>query len=149
MLTFSARGVLLAGLLAAAVSTVLLSPARREASGTPAAGGQSGRTSGSGGGAVQAQMRNVDYHVIPAAVLNIRRLRGELHSKVPGKPPVFDDKDSFFMTIHSAEIGMTDQSMAGLFNEHVFAYPGSPLEKIEVHIEPDGVTQKGVLAERP
>lgn len=90
-------------------------------------------------------MRNVDYRVIPDVVLNIRDLRGELHSKVPGKPPVFDDKNSFFLKIHSAEIGMTDQSLTGLFNDYVFAYAGSPLAKMEVHIEPDGVTQKGVL----
>ncbi len=106
--------------------------------------GRSGRESADGK-PVQAQMRHVDYHVIPSAVLNIERLRGELHSKKPGKPPVFEEKDSFVLKIHTAEIAMTAQSLSGLLNDHVFAYKGSPLEKLAVEIGPGGVTQKGVL----
>jgi hypothetical protein len=143
MFTVSGRRVLLGGLLATALATAYWAAAARREPNRPPAGDRG--LERSAGGAVQAQMRNVDYRVIPGAVLNIQRLRGELHSKISGRPPVFDDKESFFLKIHSAEIGMTEQSMAGLFNEHVFAYPGSPLEKIEVHIEPDGVTQKGIL----
>ncbi len=94
---------------------------------------------------MQTQMRNVDYHASEAVMLNIRRLRGELLSKKPGKPPVFEKKDSFVLKIHTAEIAMTSQSLSGLLNDHVFAYRGSPLEKLAVEIGPGGITQKGVL----
>lgn len=90
-------------------------------------------------------MRHVDYHVLPAAVLNIDRLRGELLGTRPGKPPVFDEKDSFVMRIDSAEIAISQESLAGLLNDYVFAYDGSPLEKLEVSIEPGRITQKGTL----
>ena len=143
------KRILLAGILGIA----LLAAGSRSGSGGAATGPGTGRVSQHGRPAgkphsdepVQAQMRNVDYRVISSAVLNIRRLRGELHTTQPGKPPVFDDKNSFTMKIHSAEIGMTEQSLAGLFNDHVFAYPGSPLAKLDIAIHPDGVTQKGVL----
>ncbi len=146
MLANPAPRVLAAGLFTGALAAMLLVAGdRREPGNAPGREAPRSGEASAQGRAVQAQMENVDYRVIPAAVLNIRRLRGELHSKDPGKPPVFDDKESFLLKIHSAEIGMTEQSMAGLFNEHVFAYPGSPLERIEVRIEPDHVIQKGVL----
>ena len=149
MFTTLLRGALLSGLLAAAV----VMPASRSgaarseagATGARARSAQESRRAPRSGDAVQAQMRNVDYRVLSSAVLNIHQLRGELHSKVPGKPPVFDDKNSFVLQIHSAEIGVTEKSMAGLFNDHVFAYPGSPLSNIAISIEPDRVIQKGVL----
>jgi hypothetical protein len=146
MLTSLLRGALLSGLLAAAVVMPASrnGPARSEI-GARASSAREPRRAPQSGEPVQAQMRNVDYRVISSAVLNIHRLRGELHSKVPGKPPVFDDKNSFVLQIHSAEIGVSEKSMAGLFNDHVFAYPGSPLSKIAISIEPDRVIQKGVL----
>lgn len=149
MLAGPLRASLLSGLLAAAVvmTAPRSGPARSRTSATAARqrSAQEPRRPPQTGESVQAQMRNVDYRVLPTAVLNIHRLRGELHSKVPGKPPVFDDKNSFVLQIHSAEIGVSEKSMAGLFNDHVFAYPGSPLSKIAISIEPDRVIQKGVL----
>jgi hypothetical protein len=94
---------------------------------------------------VQAQMRHVDYHVLPTAVLNIDRLRGELLGTRSGKSPVFDEKDSFVMKISSAEIAISQESLSGILNDYVFAYDGSPLEKLEVSIETGRITQKGTL----
>jgi hypothetical protein len=34
----------------------------------------------------------VDFHVAPGVVLRIRRLRGEMASKEPGQPIVFDER---------------------------------------------------------
>jgi hypothetical protein len=90
-------------------------------------------------------MRNVAYHASPWVVMDIRRLRGELHSKRPGRPPVFEDKESFLLKIHSAEIGMSQASLSGLLDKHVFAYPGSPLGNLECSVEPGRIRLKGVL----
>jgi len=141
----SRRAVVAALLLGAMAAAVLLLAARRAPAATDAPAAPPRDQASITGPAVQAQMENVDYRILSSATLNIRRLRGELHSKQLGKPPVFDDKNSFVMKIHSAEIAMTQESMTGLFNDHVFAYPGSPLEKIDLQISRDGIVQKGVL----
>ncbi len=149
MLAGPLRAALLSGLLAATVvmpsSRGDLARSEAGATGARESSAQEPRPAPRSGEAVQAQMHNVAYRVIPSAVLNIVRLRGQLRSKVPGRPPVFDDKNSFVLQIDSAEIGVSEKSLAGLFNDHVFAYPGSPLSKISISIEPDRVIQKGVL----
>lgn len=149
MLARPSRRVLLAAVLG---MTLVAAASRRDLAGA-VRDSNAGRlpTPGQSRGAtradepVEAQMRNVDYHAILSAVLNIHHLRGELLTKNPGKPPIFDDKNSFSLKIHSAEIAMTEKSLAGLLNDHVFAYPGSPLGSLEISIEPDRVIQKGVL----
>lgn len=120
-------------------------PSAGDPASPPAVRKEKARPEPAPGTPVQTQMRNVDYHASAAVLLNIRRLRGEMHSKRPGRPPVFEDKESFYLTIRSAEIAMSAESLAGLLNKHVFAYPGSPLEKLQIAIEPDRIIQKGVL----
>lgn len=149
MVPSSLRGVLFAGL----IGTALMGPASRsrpvpsagDSTSSQGAGREKARHEPAPGTPVETEMRNVDYHASAAVILNIERLRGELHSKKPGKPPVFEEKDSFVLKIHTAEIAMTAQSLSGLLNDHVFAYKGSPLERLAVEIGPGGITQKGVL----
>jgi len=143
------RGALLAGLLASA----LVTPASRGRSILAVPNEDTTRLTAPGesrseprpGQPVQTEMRNVNYHASPWVTLNILKLRGEMQSKKPGRPPIFEDKGSFLLKIRSAEIGMSAESLSGLLNKHVFAYPGSPIEKVEVSIEPDRIIQKGVL----
>jgi hypothetical protein len=77
-------------------------------------------------------MRNVALHVDEHAVLDVRKLRGELVSHRPGEPPVFDDKSSFTVRIDSAEIAIGVESLSQLLNGYVFAYEGSPLKHLSV-----------------
>ena len=51
---------------------------------------------------VQIEMRNVQLHVDDGIVLAIERLRGEMISKSPGRPPVFDDGRSYVLKVSSA-----------------------------------------------
>ncbi len=101
MLTDPVRGVLLAGLLGTALMMLASrsSPARPETgtSGAPATPAEDSRRAPQSGKAVQTEMRNVDCHASPWVLLNVRRLRGEMHSKWEGRPPVFEDKESFFL----------------------------------------------------
>src|SRR6266508_3321462 len=135
------------------IGTALMVPASRSrpvpSAGDPAspqgARREKARPEPAPGAPVQTEMRNVDYHASAAVLLNIRRLRGEMHSKRPGRAPVFEDKESFYLKIRSAEIAMSAESLAGLLNKHVFAYPDSPLERLQITIEPDRIIQKGIL----
>ncbi len=73
-------------------------------------------------------MRHVDFHVDSSIILRIDYLRGELQPTSPDRPPYFDDKQSFLLSIDSARIEITPGSLSDLLNRNTFAYPGSPLQ---------------------
>jgi hypothetical protein len=94
---------------------------------------------------VQVQMRNVRLHVDAATVLQIRRLRGALVSTQAGRPPIFDDKNSFTVRIDSAEIALTMESLTRLLNTYVFHYDGSPLKNLTVTADGPRLKLKGTV----
>jgi hypothetical protein len=94
---------------------------------------------------VDAEMRHVDFHIDSGIVLHIARLRGLLSPTVAGTPPTFDDKRSFTLVMHSAEIAIDTSSLGVLLNRHVFGYPGAPLRKLRLHTEGDQLVQSGVM----
>jgi len=93
----------------------------------------------------QALFRNVNFHVAPGVALGIRRLRGEMVSRVPGQPVVFDDKRSFVIRIASAEVALDTLSLDHLMNDHVFAYRGAPLHRLRFGTRGDELVQRGVM----
>jgi hypothetical protein len=94
---------------------------------------------------VQVQMRNVALHVDDATILQIARLRGALVSTDKGRPPIFDDKNSFIVRIDSAEIALTMDSLTRLLNNHVFHYEGSPLKALSVTADGPRLKLKGTV----
>lgn len=94
---------------------------------------------------VEAELRNVDFHIDPGAVLQIRQLRGQLLATGKGSPPSFDNRNSFTIRIDSALIGITAGSLAALMNGYVFAYRGAPLRRIEISVKQGRLTLKGAL----
>ena len=93
----------------------------------------------------QTAFRNVNFHVAPGVVLEIRTLRGSMPSTTPGQPVVFDDKRSFVIRIASAEVALDTTSLAHLMNEHVFAYKGAPLHHLSFSTDGEQLVQRGIL----
>jgi hypothetical protein len=96
-------------------------------------------------GTVQVQMHRVDFRIDTAIVLQIEYLRGSL---LPGEhpgPPYFDDKRSFVLGIDSARIAISATDLAQLLNKYTFAYEGSPLKSLDIHIEDGRLVQEGKL----
>lgn len=96
-------------------------------------------------GPVHVDFSNAHLRVAPGVVLEVRQLRGELRSRAPDEPPVFDDPRSFVLHVTHGEVAMTPESLSNLLNDRVFAYPGAPLSDIEVSIEDGRLKQKGTL----
>lgn len=96
-------------------------------------------------GAVQAEMRNVNYHVDGDIILHIRSLRGRLLSTVDGRPPVFEDGNSYRMHITAAEIMVDTLSLGLLINRYVFGYRGAPIRDLRLSVDGQELIQKGKL----
>lgn len=92
----------------------------------------------------QASMRNVNFYIMPNAALRIRKLRGTMRS-VRGGPVVFDDKSSFVIHLIYAEIGLNGTDITTLMNKYIFAYPGAPLKRLQVHTSGSQLVQTGVM----
>jgi hypothetical protein len=94
---------------------------------------------------VSVAFRNLHLHVAEGVVMEVRHIEGAMLSTQAGRPPVFDDQNSFKLRIDSGEIAMTPASLSRLLNDHVFAYEGSPLKNLELSIENGHLKQKGTL----
>jgi hypothetical protein len=94
---------------------------------------------------VATRMRNVTLHIGQGIELRIDDLSGRMLSRVSGKPPVFDDLDSYVIDIDAAHVSMTGESLTNLMNNYVFAYPGAPLTHLTIGIENGELTQSGTL----
>jgi len=92
----------------------------------------------------QVSMRNVNFYVMPNAALRIRKLRGTMRS-LRGGPVVFDDKNSFVIHLTYAEIGLNGTDITTLMNKYIFAYPGAPLKRLQVHTSGSQLVQTGVM----
>jgi hypothetical protein len=90
-------------------------------------------------------MKDVLLHVDDGIVLQVDRLRGEMISTRPGKPPVFDDQRSYTLRVSGGEMGMDMASLTALMNRHIFAYEGAPLDDITVEVDGTRLKQKGKL----
>jgi hypothetical protein len=92
---------------------------------------------------VQAQMRNVAFHVDSTTVLAIHYARGVLRRTVPEHPAFLDDKHSFVLDLDTARIGISPAALSQVLNRYTFNYPGSPLRQLVITIEHGRLRQHG------
>jgi len=90
-------------------------------------------------------MKNVRLHAAEGVILEIADLRGEMISRTEGRHPVFDDQNSYFLRVFSADISMDMSSLTHLMNDYLFAYEGAPLRDISVEIDEGRLKQKATL----
>jgi len=94
---------------------------------------------------VRIEMKNVRLHAADGVVLDIAYLRGEMVSRTPGQPPVFDDQRSYVLRVQSADAAMDMTSLTNLMNEHIFNYEGAPLTDIKVESDQGQLNLKAKL----
>lgn len=99
-------------------------------------------------GAVQAQMRNVTFHLSETVAVEIKSLDGELVPLGKNEFPIFDDKDSFNLHIDTAEIAIDSSNLANVLNSYVFARPQSPLKDLSISVANGHLTAKGKLHDK-
>jgi hypothetical protein len=96
-------------------------------------------------GAVQIQMRNVNFRLARDIVLEVRTLRGELQRTKPEVPVTFDDPASFTVKIDAAQVAISPASLTALMNSYVLAYDHAPIKNVTVTINGNRLIQKGTV----
>ena len=71
---------------------------------------------------VQAQMRNVAFHVDSTTVLAIHYARGTLRRTAPEHPAYLDDKHSFVLDLDTARIGISPAALSQVLNRYTVNY---------------------------
>jgi hypothetical protein len=94
---------------------------------------------------VGTRMQNVLFHLGNGVELHVRTLSGQLVSATAGKPPVFDDVNSYVLEIDSARVSMTPESLTSLMNNVVFADARAPIRKLKIAVEGAELQSTGVL----
>jgi hypothetical protein len=94
---------------------------------------------------VQVQMHNVRYHFTDEIAVHIQDLRGELVPTNNNPLPVFDDKDSFLLSIADAQITISVAAMSSVLNSYILVRPDSPLKDISIRVEKSELKIKGKL----
>jgi uncharacterized protein YpmS len=96
-------------------------------------------------GAVEIQMKNVNFRLARDIILEVRTLRGQLERTKPEVPVTFDDSSSFLVDVDSAQVAMTPASLTALMNSYVLAYDGAPIKNVTVTIDGNRLIQKGTI----
>lgn len=96
-------------------------------------------------GPVSVDFQNIDFHVAPGVVMQVRHLQGALVSRESAAPPNFDDVKSYGLRVDAGEIAMTPDSLSHLLNDQVFNYRGAPITNVTVTIEDGHLKQTGTL----
>src|SRR5947209_994499 len=95
-------------------------------------------------GAVEIQMRNVNFRMEHGVVLQIRAVRGRLEPTGRG-PVTLDDSSSFILEIDNGVMAISTGHLSELMNSYVFAYDGAPLKKLAVTVKDGRVVERGIM----
>ena len=94
---------------------------------------------------VKAEMRNVLFHLTPAAAAHLEILSGELWPTGKNDVVVFDDKSSFEMRVSNGTVSISPAALSDIMNNYVFARQDAPLKGLTVAIENERLIIKGKL----
>ena len=84
------------------------------------------------------EMHNVNYRYEGSLAIQIRHLSGKLALLDTGHSAHLRRQAVFLRSHRIRRIGTTSAALTTLMNQHVFAYEGAPLKKLNVHMDGRG-----------
>jgi hypothetical protein len=90
------------------------------------------------------EMRNVSLHVADGVLLHVRALDGEFVGRNAGKPPVFDDPQSYTLRVRAADLAMDGESLTNLLQQ-ARGSSASPVRDVRLTIEGGLLHARGTL----
>ncbi len=94
---------------------------------------------------VATEMRNIAYHFSDTIAVHIVYLEGELVPSASAGLPIFDDPQSFSLSVRSAEISITSDALSSVLNQYVFVARDAPIKGIRVSTEGGKIKLRGRL----
>ncbi len=94
---------------------------------------------------VKTEMRNVMFHLTPAAAAHLQVLSGELWPTGKNEMVVFDDKTSFEVRVTNGTVSISPEALSDIMNNYVFAKKDAPLKDLSVSIDKNRLIIKGKL----
>jgi hypothetical protein len=110
--------------------------------------GQGTESQASSNHEIQVAMKNVTYHFTDHIAAHIVQLQGHLIPIKAGVTVVFDDTNSFFIDVASAEIAISCTSLARILNKNVFSAPDAPVKDITIESKNNQLVIKGKLRQK-
>jgi hypothetical protein len=93
--------------------------------------------------AVQIAIKNLMFHYTEPIAAHIFQLQGSLLPTKPGAIVVFDDKNSFTLSLASAEIAISCSALAQVLNENVLASTDAPIKNLSIESQNGRLIIKG------
>jgi len=90
-------------------------------------------------------MRNIAYHFSDTVAVHISYLEGELVPTPSAGLPIFDNPESFSISVRSAEISLTTGALTSVLNDYVFVAKDAPIKGIRVSAENGKIRLRGRL----
>jgi hypothetical protein len=97
---------------------------------------------------VQVAIKNVMYHFTDSIAAHIVQLQGHLIPTKDGAIIVFDDTNSFFIVVSSAEIAISCASLAQVLNKNVFSAADAPIKDVTIESKNNQLIIKGKLHQK-
>lgn len=94
---------------------------------------------------VQAEMRDVRFHLTSIAAARLVIVSGELWPTGKNDMVVFDDKTSFEVRVTNGTISITPEALADIMNNYVFARKDAPLKGLTLAIDNGRLIIRGKL----
>ncbi len=88
-------------------------------------------------------MKNVMYRYTDPIAVHIVQMQGQLLPTKAGAIIVFDDKNSFTLSLASAEIAISCQALAQVLNENVLSAADSPVKSLTIESRNNQLIIKG------
>ena len=98
--------------------------------------------------AVEFAVKNVMYHYSEPVAVHITQLQGYLIPTRAGTTVVFDDKNSFLLSLNFAEISISCNALAQVLNENVFSAPDAPIKNLSIETQNGQLIIRGKLPQK-
>ena len=94
---------------------------------------------------VRVAMRNVFYHYSDDVAVHIVSLQGNVSPTRTGEIVVFDDKNSFKLSMTYAEISISCDALTHVLNGNVFSAADAPIKELSIRSSGSTIIIKGKL----
>lgn len=93
-------------------------------------------------------LKNINFRIFGNIGYRTERMVVSARPRNPSEPVIFDNPQSFDMTVLDGKVIVPSDSLTELLNQHVFNFKDSPIRNLAVETNPDELVMKGEMNRR-